>query len=100
MNVLLIEDRYYNFILKVLNQNLPQSKFYLFGSRAKKINSEYSDIDIALDDNKKEVDISIINKLNSLFENSTFPYEIDIIDLNNVGENFKSKIKTDLVELI
>ena len=100
MNVLLIEDRYYNFILKVLKQNLPQSKFYLFGSRAKKTNSEYSDIDIALDDNKKEIDISIINKLNSLFENSTFPYEIDIIDLNNVGEKFKTKIKADLVELV
>ena len=38
-------------------------------------------------------------KLESDFVNSTFPYEIDIVDLNTIKENFKNIIKDDLVEL-
>ena len=38
-------------------------------------------------------------RLESDFENSTFPYEVDIVDLNTIKENFKNIIKDDLVEL-
>ena len=32
-------------------------------------------------------------------ENSTFPYEIDIVDLNTIKENFRNLIQDDLVLL-
>ena len=38
-------------------------------------------------------------RLQSDFENSTFPYEVDVVDLNNIEENFKNLIKNDLTEL-
>ena len=33
------------------------------------------------------------------FENSTFPYKVDIVDLNTINENFKNLIKNDLKEI-
>ena len=65
--------------------------------RAKDIYKPYSDIDIAIDcpgmtyDQKSKLEID--------FENSIFPYEVDIVDLNTVNERFKNIIKDDLVEI-
>ena len=39
------------------------------------------------------------SKLELEFENSTFPYEVDIVDLNNINEKFKNLIQDDLVLL-
>ena len=36
--------------------------------------------------------------IKSDFENSTFPYEVDVVDLNAIKENFKNIIKDDLIE--
>lgn len=33
------------------------------------------------------------------FENSTLPYEVDIVDLNTISENFKHLIYETLVEI-
>ena len=38
-------------------------------------------------------------RLESDFENSTFPYEVDIVDLNDIKDNFKNLIKDSLKEL-
>lgn len=93
-----LEDRHINFIKEMLKKNIPnpEAKFYIFGSRAKGNNRPYSDIDIAID----YCDLTSVqkSKLKSDFENSTFPYEVDIIDLNTIKENFKNIIKDDLIE--
>ena len=92
-------DRHLNFVKETLKRHIknPDAKFYIFGSRAKGKYREYSDVDIAIDcpdmtDEEKW-------KLQSDFENSTFPYKVDIVDLNTVKEYFKNLIKDDLVEL-
>ena len=56
-----------------------------------------SDIDIAIE--SKELTPQIKSHLEFIFEDSTIPYKIDIIDLNNVTEKFKSLIEPDLVEI-
>ena len=92
-----LEDRHLNFIKETLKKYIPNpdAKFYIFGSRAKGKYKEYSDIDIAID--CKNLEANIKSKLELEFENSTFPYEVDIIDLNSIKENFKSIIQDDLV---
>ena len=94
-----LEERYINFIKKTLKKHVssPDAKFYIFGSRAKGKYQEYSDIDIAIDSKDMTLDTKL--KLEDDFENSTFPYEVDIVDLNNIKENFKNLIKNDLIEL-
>ena len=75
----------------------PYAKFYIFGSRATNRYKKYSDIDIAIDSPDMTFDKKL--QLEIEFENSVFPYEVDIIDLNNINEDFKNLIKKELVEL-
>ena len=37
--------------------------------------------------------------IEAFFENSTLPYEVDVIDLNNITDKFKQHIINDLVEI-
>ena len=93
-----LEDRHVEFIKEMLKKHIPnpEAKFYVFGSRANGKNKPYSDIDIAVDCPDLTLERKL--KLESDFENSTFPYEVDVVDLNTIKENFKNIIKDDLVE--
>jgi len=101
MNKFGLEDKYLSFLLEVLNKNIlnNQVKFYIFGSRAKNTYKEYSDIDIAIDYDGRAVPQNILAKINFDFENSTLPYEVDVVDLNSISENFKSIISESLVKI-
>lgn len=94
-----LEKRHLNYILDTLKQDLPNGKFYIFGSRAKGTNKEYSDIDIALKCGDEKISADVFGKLLITFTDSTLPYEVDIVDLNAIDEKFKTLIKDDLVEL-
>lgn len=92
-----LDEKYINFIKKTVSSVLGDYKLYIFGSRVKGRAKEYSDIDIAID--SEELSSANKSKLEALFENSTIPYEVDIVDLNNITETFKNIIKSDLVKL-
>ena len=94
-----LEDRHINFILNILKNNFSGTKFYIFGSRAKGTYKEYSDIDIAVDLNNKKLDTDILGRILIKFQDSTLPYEVDVIDLNSIDEKFKNLIQGSLVEL-
>ena len=72
-------------------------KLYVFGSRAKNRARKYSDIDLAID--FQELTPQIKTKLEFTFENSTLPYEVDIINLNDIDIKFKDLIQKDLIEI-
>lgn len=92
-----LEEKYINFIREMVKKYLQDCKIYLFGSRVKNTAKKYSDIDIALKaDNLNE---KILLKIKNEFEDSTLPYEVDIIDLNNISEQFKTHITDDLTEI-
>ena len=94
-----LEDIHINFILNILKNNFSGTKFYIFGSRAKGTYKEYSDIDIAVDLNNKKLDTDILGRILIKFQDSTLPYEVDVIDLNSIDEKFKNLIQDSLVEL-
>ena len=94
-----LEDRHLNFVKETLKKYIPNpnAKFYIFGSRARGKYREYSDVDIAID--SLDLTSEIKSKLEIEFENSTFPYEVDIVDLNCIKESFKNLIQDDLILL-
>lgn len=96
-----LEKRHLDFILQVLQKNIPQedAKFYIFGSRAKGNYKEYSDIDIAVKLGKETLSADILGKILIEFSDSTLPYEVDIVDLNAIDDKFKNLIKDSLIEL-
>ena len=96
-----LDDRHLDFVLSVLKRNISDvdAKFYIFGSRVKGTNKKYSDIDIAIDLNGKKLDVSILGKILIEFQDSTLPFEVDVVDLNSIDEDFRNLIKKDLVLL-
>ncbi|MBR1424058.1 nucleotidyltransferase domain-containing protein [bacterium] len=93
-----LENRHLDFIKNTLNKYFKDfdACFYIFGSRSKGSFKEYSDVDIAIDNHNLKIDDHTISKIALEFENSTFPYEVDIVDLNAISDKFKSLIKDDL----
>lgn len=95
-----LEDRHLDFIKQTLKKYIkhPDSKVYIFGSRACGRFKEYSDVDIAAASPDLTFDTKL--KIELEFENSTFPYEIDIVDLNTINENFKNLIQNNLIQIL
>lgn len=92
-----LDEKYIDFIKEVIGKYLQNCKIYLFGSRAKNTAKKYSDIDIALD--CQSLNDKILLNIKNDFENSTLPYEVDVVDLNTISETFKTYIKNDLTEI-
>jgi uncharacterized protein len=64
---------------------------YLFGSRAENIHRTTSDIDIAVLSIKK-IPPSKLSELRNKFKNSNILHPVDLIDLSNVTDSFRTKV--------
>lgn len=96
-----LEQRYIDSILQILHKHIHQknAKFYIFGSRSKGNYKEYSDIDIAVELSNEKLSTDILGKILMEFNDSTLPYEVDVIDLNAIDEKFKSLISNSLIQI-
>lgn len=92
-----LEEKYINFIKSTIAKFLKNYDLFLFGSRAKGTARKYSDIDIAI--LSEELDEDKRLKILFEFENSTLPYQVDVVDLKTVSDDFKALIKNDLIKL-
>lgn len=89
-------ERYKDTLLAIISQYLPDCTVYLFGSRARHNARPGSDIDLALDTGNK-IDYKTLYKIKDDIEESAIPLFVDIVDLHDVGEDFKNFIAKDLI---
>ena len=96
-----LEEKYLKQVKEILLKNLKNTniKVFVFGSRTKQKCRRYSDLDLALKFEDKKIDYTIISNLKYDFEESLIPIKVDILDLNNISDNFKKCIENDLTEL-
>jgi predicted nucleotidyltransferase len=85
--------------LKMLLQNLAKNRnvgIYLFGSRARGDYNESSDVDIGIipDDAVDDIEIS---SWREKIENTNIPYHVEIINLNEVSNDFKEEVMKDAI---
>lgn len=78
-------------IIAVISALIPDATIYLFGSRARGTQSQWSDIDIALDAGKK-LSRYDIGEIVSMFEASSMPYKIQIVDFHAVSSDMQKSI--------
>lgn len=78
-------------IIAILSVLFPDAKIYLFGSRARGTHRERSDIDIALDADRK-LDFLDIGEVRDMLAESNIPYTIEIVDLHSVPEKMRNTI--------
>ncbi len=75
-------------IIEILCVCFPLAQVYLYGSRAKKTNTERSDIDLAVDTGER-IDRYLLGEARALLDALYMPYKIDLIDLNAVSKSFR-----------
>lgn len=98
METLDLESRYVDFIKSTVRSELKNAEIFVFGSRVQGKAKPYSDVDIALK-SAEEIPFEKILMLKLKFEESTFPYKVDIVDLNTLDKNFLSIIQPDLYKI-
>ena len=88
-------------VWQILNKHLKPSIIkWAFGSRAKWSAKTHSDLDLALQDPYgKTIPFDTIANLQADFEDSDLPWKVDIIDLNDIDEDFRIKITYTAVKL-
>ncbi|MDR2436684.1 MAG: nucleotidyltransferase domain-containing protein [Endomicrobium sp.] len=98
-----LESKYLCMIKDILKVHLGESgiKVYIFGSRVQGRTKETSDIDLALKstDGSKLDYFDVMCKLKDVFMESDIRYSVDILDLNNISDDFRKCISDDLVEV-
>ncbi len=83
-------------IKNILKNHISNGKVYIFGSRVKDTNKKFSDIDIAIDINRK-LTLNEMSRLKDDFEESDLIYITDIIDYNAVSDSFRNIIDNDKI---
>ena len=91
-----LADRYVDFIINTVKSILPDAEIYIYGSRVQGKAREYSDVDIAL---RGDIDFDKLLKIKALFEDSTFPYKVDVVDLSSLTPEFLNIIEKDLYQI-
>lgn len=85
--------------LKILHLLLSKHKdnfeFYAFGSRVKGNHKQYSDLDIAVIDKKKEG----LAKLQNDLEESDLSITVDLVDIEKISAGFKKLIEKEMVKI-
>jgi predicted nucleotidyltransferase len=66
-------------------------RVFLFGSRAKGDASAVSDVDVALL-GPGRLDRGWLARLRERLEESTIPYKVDLVDLNDVANEFRNVV--------
>ena len=78
-------------IIKLLTVLFPESKIYLFGSRARGTERPESDIDIAID-NGARIPFLELAKARNIIEALYIPQKIDIVDVTAVPQEMRDII--------
>lgn len=85
-------QRIYEFILLYMQDEPVQ--VFLFGSWAKGMERHSSDVDIAIQYLKNYNPGKIVS-LREALEESTIPYQVDVVDMQNAAEPILEEIKKD-----
>lgn len=86
-----IDDKIKNKIIRIVNALTPESKIYLYGSRARGDYSSRSDIDIAIDAGCK-LPRENVGEIRDILAASNIIYKIDVVDMNNISEDMYKNI--------
>ena len=97
---IVIEKSILRRIEMILAEVMPEgSEVYLFGSRATGEAKAFSDVDLAVDNNGQAMPEEVMTTLRIKFEFSDLPFEVDVVDLNVISEEFREAIEGKLVNM-
>lgn len=80
-------------IVKAILARYPHD-FYVFGSRAKQVARQYSDLDLYY---KESIPDAVISRIEGEFEESDLPFKVELINWNQCSADFQQEIEKDAV---
>lgn len=96
-----IKPEHLRIVSSILEKNLTRpSVVWVFGSRARGNTKTYSDLDLAIDLDGKQISMAIMAALSADFEESDLPYKVDIVDWNSIDNSFKAAIEREVIKLV
>ena len=89
----------YGILRDILTDMLPpDSRVWVFGSRAKNTVRFNSDIDLALEPAKgKPLPKGTLARLKDAFNDAPLPYRVDVLDINDVSKEFQTIIRQQAI---
>ncbi|MDL2268949.1 nucleotidyltransferase domain-containing protein [Desulfosarcina sp. OttesenSCG-928-A07] len=78
-------------IIAILKAHVPFCEVRAFGSRQKRTNRDYSDLDLAVVGSEK-LPRSLMADLREAFMESELPYRVDLVDYHGVSKAFQAII--------
>ena len=84
-----LEKKFASLIKTIIDKHLRGAEIFLFGSRAKNTNQEFSDIDIAI--KCSNLDFATLAKIRFDLEESYLPYKIDLVNYEDLNQKILEK---------
>lgn len=95
-----LTDQEFDFLNKHLIQPLKSvgASVYIFGSRATGKQHKFSDIDLLyIENNSHPVDTKFISKILVFFEESHFPYKIDLVNSSKLAKSYTDRVNQEKI---
>jgi len=88
----------WSIVQSILQNHLPHTEVWAFGSRARGTPKPYSDLDLALITDQP-LPLSKLAQLHDAFDTSDLTIKVDLVDWASTGESFRTIIARDKVVL-
>ena len=85
-------------IHRILDEHVPDYEVRAFGSRAKWNAADYSDLDLAVVGDQP-LEWSILNRLETAFEESDLPFRVDVLDWHDISDKFRELIRNECISI-
>lgn len=91
-----INPTYLETIQHILDEHVPNCEVRAFGSRAKWIARDYSDLDLVIVGDQP-LGWRALGQLETAFKESDLPFRVDVLDWHDISDNFRTLIEVDCV---
>ncbi|MCC5091248.1 restriction endonuclease subunit S [Xanthomonas campestris] len=91
-----IRPDHWQIVRDILRKHVPQYAVWAFGSRAKWLAKQYSDLDLAIITDQP-LSLAVSAALADDFSESDLPWKVDVVDWATTGEPFRRIIEKDRV---
>ncbi len=93
-----LTDEEFGIIRRLLSSYVPDRPVWAFGSRTFGRARRRSDLDLAIGGSRR-LDSGVRIDLKDAFDESDLPIEVDVVDLNDISQEFRERIEPDFVQL-
>lgn len=92
-----LPSKYKNELLGIIEEIMPESEVWAYGSRITDNHHESSDLDLVIFNKTKSVEK--LETLKTAIKNSNIPILIDLLDWDRIPDSFKHEIQSNHVNL-